>query len=297
MNIRDTSQIVKKVYPKMVLKIEYSYGQDKGMVTGISETKEAIRILNQNEIFPEQVNTLWSSFFVRQTGDETEIDADERRMLETHYGYLEIAIEALYKTVSNVFLEEFENSVRIKLPPTNDFSELSKVSNELNKSISLPIAHKNVDGKTTIKSVENGSIWLVIALASPIAVGLVGTIVWASAVIHKKRQEGRMFEEHVKSLELANAEKEAFLNAQKKQLELLIQTEASTISDEYYKESNPEDLERLKHSIVTVSELINKGLEIHPSLNTPEKVSNLFPDFKNLNLIESVTKLLSNDNN
>ncbi|MEQ8561190.1 MAG: hypothetical protein RID18_06750, partial [Cytophagales bacterium] len=102
--------------------------------------------------------------------------------------------------------------------------------------------------------------------------------------------------EHVKSLELANEQKVAFIEAQKKQLELLVQTEAKIISDEYYKETNPEDLERLKHSIVTVSELINKGLEIHPSLNTPEQVSNLFPDFKNLNLIESRTKLLNNDN-
>lgn len=296
MNIRDTSQIVKQAYPNMKLNVEFDYGKDKGRVTGIKETKEAIRVLHNNELFPEQVKTLWSNFFVSQTADETEINSDERRMLDTNYGYLKIAIDALYKTVSDVFLSEFEKSVRIKFPPTNDFSDLSKVASELNKSISIPISHKNVDGKTTIKSVENGSIWFVIALASPIAVGLVGGIAWASAVIHKKRQEGKIFEEHVRSLELANEQKEAFLEAQKKQLELLIQTEANTLSNEYYKDTNPEDLERLKHSIVIVSDLINKGLEIHPSLNTPEKVSNLFPDFRNLNLIESRTKLLNEDN-
>ncbi|MEQ8517490.1 MAG: hypothetical protein RLN79_14905 [Cytophagales bacterium] len=296
MNIRDTSQIIKQAYPNMKLNIRYDYGLDKGEVTGIQETKKAIRILNQNEMFPEQVKDLWSNFFISQTEDQSEIDSNERRLLETNYGYLKIAIEALYKTISNVILREFENSIRIKLPPTNDFSDLSKVSNALNKSISIPISHKNVNGKTTIKSVEDGSIWLIIALASPLAVGLVGGIAWASAVIHKKRQEGKIFEEHVKSLELANEQKVAFIEAQKKQLELLVQTEAKIISDEYYKETNPEDLERLKHSIVTVSELINKGLEIHPSLNTPEQVSNLFPDFKNLNLIESRTKLLNNDN-
>ncbi|UXX79004.1 hypothetical protein N7E81_16745 [Reichenbachiella carrageenanivorans] len=292
MNIRDTSQIVKQVYPNLMLNVKFDYGKDKGSVSGIKVTKEAIRILHQNELFTEQVDPLWSDFFVSKTTDQTEIDGNQRRLVETNYNYLKIAIEALHKTLSEVFLDEFENSVRIKLPPTNDFSELSKISNELNKSISIPISHKNIDGNTSIKSVENGSIWFVVVVASPLAVGLVGGIAWASAVIHKKKQEGKIFEEHVKSLELANEQKEVFLDAQKKQLELLIETESKALNDEYYKESNNEDLERLKHSIVTISSLINKGLEIHPSLNTPEDVSNLFPDFKKLNLIESKTKLI-----
>jgi hypothetical protein len=43
-----------------------------------------------------------------------------------------------------------------------------------------------------------------------------------------------------------------------------------------------------------MSELIQKGVEIQPSLHTPENVSNLFPNYKLLNLIESKTKQIEN---
>ncbi|GAL79539.1 hypothetical protein JCM19274_2047 [Algibacter lectus] len=41
-----------------------------------------------------------------------------------------------------------------------------------------------------------------------------------------------------------------------------------------------------------LSSLIEKGAEIHPALNQPEKVTNLFPDMKKLNIIESRIKKL-----
>lgn len=100
-----------------------------------------------------------------------------------------------------------------------------------------------------------------------------------------------MFEQHVKTLELKNEEQKILIDAQKRQLDLLIEAEANNIQNEYYKEnSNNEQLERLKLSIETLGKFIINGAEIHPALNTPEDVKNLFPDFKKLDIIESKIK-------
>jgi hypothetical protein len=53
----------------------------------------------------------------------------------------------------------------------------------------------------------------------------------------------------------------------------------------------------LKLSINTMTELIDKGFEIHPSLTAPETVANLFPDFKSINLPNLETKQISAGDN
>ncbi|MEB0260207.1 MULTISPECIES: hypothetical protein [unclassified Mucilaginibacter] len=73
----------------------------------------------------------------------------------------------------------------------------------------------------------------------------------------------------------------------------MIQTEAEAIAKEF--DNDKERIERYKLSIDNMSKLIGKGTEIHPSLLAPENVSNLFPAYKNLNLIESKTKKISNE--
>lgn len=73
----------------------------------------------------------------------------------------------------------------------------------------------------------------------------------------------------------------------------MIESEATNIYNENFKGDNPEQIERLKHSIKLLSEQIDKGAEIHPALNAPENVKNLFPDTKNIATIESKIKKLN----
>lgn len=49
---------------------------------------------------------------------------------------------------------------------------------------------------------------------------------------------------------------------------------------------------RLIYSITELAKLINDGVQVHPSLMAPEESKNLFPDYKNLDYIESKTKLI-----
>ncbi len=85
------------------------------------------------------------------------------------------------------------------------------------------------------------------------------------------------------------------MQKQKEYLALLIDTEARNIASTHIGEdAEPETVERLKYTIKEFAELIEKGAEIHPALQAPESVRNLFPNFKNILGIESKTQMLNN---
>ncbi|KAF0178855.1 MAG: hypothetical protein FD161_1614 [Limisphaerales bacterium] len=79
-------------------------------------------------------------------------------------------------------------------------------------------------------------------------------------------------------------------------LALLVEGEAKNIAAEHLKgEVSPETLERVKFSLREFSAMIEEGAEIHPALQAPESVKNLFPNFKDLMGIESRTKLIEDE--
>jgi hypothetical protein len=115
------------------------------------------------------------------------------------------------------------------------------------------------------------------------------------AVVFKKMQEGKIFSEHVRGLKIKNESIEEIQKAQKKVLDVMVEGEAKRLEAEFYgeSESDPERTQRIKMAVVTLAELIEKGTEIHPALNAPEKADNVFPDFKNLFALQSKVKQIA----
>jgi isocitrate dehydrogenase len=125
-------------------------------------------------------------------------------------------------------------------------------------------------------------------------VTLVGSIAWAGAVIYKKYLEAYAFRQYVKGLEIQAEHLQVIADAAKKKINLDIEAEAKLIQNEYFAGGDSEQLNRLKLSIKESSKLIKKGVEIKPALTAPEKISNLFPKYKPLELLESKIKKIEN---
>ena len=252
-------------------------------IKGLGIFNDIILLLSKSIIFTTMDDTMYVQ---RQEGVEI---VDNLTLLKT---LLTNFLNVLLATVP----EEDVNSINIKLPPVNDFDELSKVSREIHLCLTQVIINNEIKGQTKIVSVENGSIWLNVFVGTS-AVTVVASLVWASAVIYKKIQEGNLLAEQVRGLKVKNDSLEDILKAQKSETESLIQAEAEHISNEYFKENSPENIGRIRQSIVTFAELIGKGAEIHPALVAPESVSNLFPDPTKLMVVESKIKKLANPAN
>ena len=152
----------------------------------------------------------------------------------------------------------------------------------MQKSISQVVINDTIGGFVRVNHWEYGSFWVELILGTQAAVALVASIAWSAAVISKKRTENKLFEQHVRSLQIKNESLEDILEGQKKLTEELINQEVTAIKTEHFGEKNEDSFERIKMAIKIFAKLIQNGAEIHPALNAPEKVQNLFPKFNQM---------------
>jgi hypothetical protein len=202
------------------------------------------------------------------------------------------------KTVLTALLQQPDpNSIFIKLPEPRDLGDAVKSLASVQQAIAQVVLHEKVNGTVTLKTWEPGSFWITLLLGGPVAVGMIGAIAWAAAVVHKKIQEGRLIAAHVESLKIKNESLQDIQEKQKEQTDLLIEGEAQQILRIQLGIATPEQereyLNRVKHSIKTFADLIDQGAQINPALEAPEDVKNLFPDFSKLGSIESRTKQIT----
>jgi hypothetical protein len=206
-----------------------------------------------------------------------------------------IGVNTLRNALRAIVPKPDETAIRILLPDTNDLRTLINFQSTISTAIEQAILNETIGGKLVIKAWENGSFWLELIVGTTNAVALIGAIAWAAAVVRKKWAEGTLFIQVARGLEIKNNTYEALEEATKRASEMVVDAEANAIFDKYFSgQENHEQIARLKHSIVTFAELMNKGMEVHPSLMTPETAENVFPDFAKLNSVESKIPRLPN---
>lgn len=182
-------------------------------------------------------------------------------------------------------------SVSVKLPEVKSLEEMASVIKTVDRAFSQGIVNE-VGGKVEIETVEPGSVWLIICLGAPIAVTVIGALVWAGVVIAKQRNSNLLIEKEINKRDLQNEFVKDLVNANKKLIDTLVESEAKLIQDENF-QGNNEQLERIKLSILSFADIIQKGGEVHPALHAPDAVKVAFPPANNMHLIESRTKKLT----
>jgi hypothetical protein len=247
--------------------------------------RNGINAIESTGLLKNEIAQIKTSGIFSTAKDELTINVNEARGIRVPMDSLVKIVIALNQSLAEITGTTRDNSISVKLPNVNDFDDLAKTSSIFHTILTQSIINDEIKGQVKIDSVENGSIWLDIYLGSAPALALVGGLAWSAAVVYKKIQEGRIIEEHVKSLKIKNESLMEIKDAQKKAIDLMIEAEANQLYSENFKTAdNHEQIERLKHSIKLLSEQIDKGAEIHPALNTPENVTNLFPDMKHMEL-------------
>lgn len=256
--------------------------------------RKGIRRLESTNLLQDELEKIKKSGIFSTTEDILKVNQSEGRVLKIPMIELQKIVNSLNKTFSKLSGTTRENSISIKLSSITDFQDLSKVAGVFHTILSQSVINDEIKGKVKIDSVENGSIWLDVYLGSASALTLVGGLAWSAAVVYKKINEGKIIEQYVKGLKIKNESLKEIRDAQKKAIDLMIDAEANQLYSENFKNGeNNEQIERLKHTIKLLSEQLDKGAEIHPALNAPEQVSNLFPNMKHLELIESKIKKLT----
>ena len=136
-------------------------------------------------------------------------------LLATYYNQL-VGLSRFLKATTK---PDAQDDVFVKLPPTDDFNAVIAYQTQIAKALEQVVVPEG--GELKIMSWEPGSLWLELAVGGQAMVMIVGSIAWSAAVIYKKAQEGRMFHQHAKSLELKNESLQNLVEAQDRMLALL----------------------------------------------------------------------------
>lgn len=293
MNNREIYNIAKENVDKLKFSYNFKSGAENPYEVGdLNKLRNSILEFEKIPFLNNSIEKLKNGFLFTNTGNKLSLSALEHTELDSFVNTLRIGLEFFIKQFESNYDQEDETSLAIKLPPLESFSDLSKVATDFKKAIEIPLLDSKIESDLNIKTAEPGSIWLMVGVGTTIAVNLIGGIAWAAAVIKRKNAEGNIFVEHARTLELKNAQIELYVNAQKKQLENILQNEAEAIASKHYSANDPEAIERLKLSISTVADLIEKGAKILPTSKSDD-IKQLFPEYDKLSLIESAIKKIS----
>ncbi|KAA5549210.1 hypothetical protein [Adhaeribacter rhizoryzae] len=263
-----------------------------------SELKKLKNVLSNLEYIPfiqEEVEKLKETWIYRSDDDVQFLSANQNGQVQSLVYKIKTGLDYLYRVAEASTFDGSDNLLYIKLPELKSFEELSKVANDFKKGIEIPIRDESIQGDVNILTAEPGSIWLVVGLGSVMAIKLIAAICWAAAVIKKKNAEAKIFEAHAKTLDLKNEALSTIISAQKNQLNNILANEAEAIANKHYNNQDQSTIERLKLSINTIADLIERGSKILPS-SSNEEIQKSFPDYNALNLIESSIKNLMEKN-
>lgn len=305
--------------------------------------RKAIDEIATINLFKREIDIFKTSTIYAYMIDEIDMIGDEYHRLADAQSKLREQGNNMLQGLNSILPQENETTISIKLPDINDFDDLVQVLLDFEKIIKYPILNPIIKGSIKIETFETGSLWIDIFLGTQAAIYLIAGLSWAGAVIYKKIQEGKMFEQFARGIKIKNDSLEDIKEAQKRTIDMMIDAEANNLYLKHFKnvqvqkeqknedieakqsgttnvisqennntgledvinktkiddkqtqeignaEIDNEQIERLKMSIRTFSNLIERGAEIHPALQVPETVSNLYPNYKQLETISSKIK-------
>lgn len=266
-------------------------------LSNILVANQGIRVLEEIGLFEKEIEGLKTTDFYDSPNDVIIVNQQDNGKIIGLISEVKSAVVILLKALDQALGSSElpgDSTVSIKFDKLKGFDDLELVITQLKKAIQIPLSEYKEGGEIKIINFDSGSFWIDIMVPASSCVALIGSIAWAGAVIYKKWLEVYAFKQYVKGLEIQAEHLQVLADAAKKKIDLDIEAEARLIQNEFLTPGDNEQLNKLKMSIKESSKLIQKGVEIKPALTAPEKITNLFPKYKPLELLESKIKKIEN---
>lgn len=208
------------------------------------------------------------------------------------------SIIKLYESMG-LCIEE-ETGIDIKLPQCNDFAEFKKNIEDLEFVLYKCPFFKIQDEELKFKSFDVGSMWLYFAIGGATLVGTsvllnnIASFIDKCIIIKSHATTLKQQKILLQSMEMENAEKQSIING----LDALYKAQVKAEIDKLAKETNiklenGEEIGYAEQSMERAKNLLDKGLEIYATIDSPQEVKALFGpiEMKYLSMAEEI-KLL-----
>lgn len=189
-----------------------------------------------------------------------------------------------------------EQGFDVKMPPTDDLNDFANNLALLNKVFSqCPYLIKDNE-KIILKNTDIGSIWFefcVIATGSTVLLLNLAKIVDKCIKIKSHAVIVKQQEELLRAAKLKNEILETVVEANKQAMGAIVSECVEELKNEIPETKlNPEDEERVKFSLNTISTLMGKGMEIYASIDSPKEIKDIFPSSDEISSLPDTRKAI-----
>lgn len=264
----------------------------------IEELREMINPLRKVDCLQEIVAAIEDEFH-----DLAEVPYHEYfdSSRKSHGAYQIQQLKRQIDTICNLYesmglsIEDGQAGFDVKLPAGISLDGISRCTRDLDFILNKCPIFSNIESTVSFKRTDVGSVWLTFVVCGTAALGFLEAlahlidkaIIIRSHHLTVKEQEVRARELGL-SVEMAESLTKAFTEMNEKLLDKAIQE----LTQEHNIDSH-EGQEQVCVAIKTLSDWMDKGLQIHPSLSTPQEVKAVFPPAERQSLQEAEIKMLT----
>lgn len=261
------------------------------MLTNLNRFKELINKIEEYELdfYNDVIEKLYKSPIYSTTQNDISFSStQEASKVYFNSKYILDSLNSLLLVFSKILPTPNENELSIKFPTTQNLEDLLKDMSKIEKQLSIIVNDKEVNTHITLSKWEYGSYWIDIAIGTPFAISLIGSISWAAAhiasLIRKDKEHSLYLQKIETDAQMLNAIKEKQLLY----LDKLYENEVLNIQENYFNnKENNERNKKIKDTIKLFADIIQRGGEFQPSLISPKEMKESYPDFKNIEHIPS----------
>lgn len=260
---------------------------------GFQKAVNAVNNLKELAFLEKEVNELSkleNIYYDKSIVDRVKVDNSTFNNFNNLIKVIENKCTATLEAFDQAIPDQQEYSISVRLPDYKNLDELSKFFSKLNKSLEQAIVNDKIKGNITIQNFDSGSLWVELLLGGVVALKFVGALTHTAAVVRNRTYQFKLLEQQARTLEIKNDTLEDLQKGLSKNIDVLVEAETKNLLNQEGIEYNPEYLENLKYSVKVMAELINEGTQIHPSYIADQAHTLQFPDFSQIDQIESTIK-------
>ncbi|GAB4052466.1 hypothetical protein [Spirosoma litoris] len=187
-----------------------------------------------------------------------------------------------------------ENGLTVKLYHVHTLEDFEKTLSQLKFAIGVPAY--DLGGQVELKEVDSGSILLKLlfdAIIGSKILKLIGGLIQSAIDLKTEYHKSEMATEHLRSMRAKNDMLEIIVQQVKDNHELdKLERVQRILKANNIPSDKADTLNTYKGIVETFGDLLEKGVEITPSLIAPKEVKDAFPDAKAIKELKEAQKLL-----
>jgi hypothetical protein len=285
MRLVQIASVLRESIDELKVKVTQTQGQPNLRTVGnIHAAVKATSAIEETGVLRRRVRAVLDiSEIVKSIHDEVVSNTGVANKFSSAVDGLRNDAAVLLRTLDEFLPKNEKNAIGVKLPESSNLADVANTILQLNKALEQALCHKPIEGKITLVSFSKGSNWIEILVGSITAFKLLAGMVYLIHDSRAKNVELEKRKELLRTIKIGNDVREKALNAIDQELEDFYEKKMSDLVELSGMSKDKEYGVRLSNSLKILTDLIFKGMEIHPPFAEQEKETKaLFPDPRKL---------------